>query len=155
MQGHIGNFVSGIINGSPSQTNRFWIQDLSVTSGQRVDFSFWAANAFPVKATIETADNAAIRAGITVEVTLLFGDVEAQAAYLIPLQAVAPDGSENKSFVFVFDPVSSTIKRTAIENGGIRDNDVIVDSGLRAGDIIAVAGVSFLSDGQKVRLLQP
>ena len=32
---------------------------------------------------------------------------------------------------------------------------VIVTSGLVAGDIVATAGVSFLSDGQRVKLYEP
>ena len=46
------------------------------------------------------------------------------------------------------------MRRTAIEDDGIRDSDIVVTSGLKAGDIIAVAGVSFLRDGQKVRLME-
>ena len=45
--------------------------------------------------------------------------------------------------------------RTAIESGGYRDSTVIVNEGLMAGDVVAVAGVSFLRDGQEVRLLRP
>jgi multidrug efflux pump subunit AcrA (membrane-fusion protein) len=58
------------------------------------------------------------------------------------------------NYVFVFDAESSTVRRTAIEDDGIRDSNIVVSSGLKAGDIIAVAGVSFLQDGQKVRLME-
>jgi hypothetical protein len=34
------------------------------------------------------------------------------------------------------------------------DKRVIIDEGLEAGDIIAVAGVSFLADGLEVKLLE-
>jgi len=37
--------------------------------------------------------------------------------------------------------------------GGVRDNRLIVTSGLAEGDIVASAGVSYLVDGQKVKLL--
>jgi len=36
---------------------------------------------------------------------------------------------------------------------GVRDNRVLISEGITAGDIVAVAGVSFLRDGQKVKLL--
>ncbi len=39
-----------------------------------------------------------------------------------------------------------------IESGSFRANNIVVNKGLKAGDIIAAAGVSFLRDGQKVRL---
>ncbi len=113
-----------------------------------------AANAFPVKLAIEGgAGEAAIRPGTTVEVTLLLGGGEAQAAYLIPLAALSPRDAESGRHVYVFDPDSSTVVRTAVEGEGVRDSNVVVTGGLRAGDIIAVAGVSFLRDGQKVRLM--
>ena len=54
----------------------------------------------------------------------------------------------------LFDAETSTVKKTAIEHGGIRDNNLIVEKGLEAGDILAVAGVSFLQDGQQVRLME-
>ncbi|HXL83285.1 MAG TPA: hypothetical protein VN989_04070 [Casimicrobiaceae bacterium] len=37
--------------------------------------------------------------------------------------------------------------------GGIRGNDLVVTGGLEAGDLVASAGVSYLVDGQKVKLL--
>jgi len=113
-----------------------------------------AANAFPVKVTIDpVADDVRIRPGITAEVNLLLGGEQEDGAYLIPVGALSP-GAESEKFVFVYNPETSTVQRTAIEDGGIRDSDMVVTSGLSAGDIIAVAGVSFLRDGQKVRLME-
>jgi RND family efflux transporter MFP subunit len=130
----------------PAEVHNGMITEISNVAG--------ATNAFPVKVTIENGEgNERIRPGITAEVNLLLADGESEAAYLVPLRALVPAGSEGTSYVFVFDPVSSKVNRTAIENGGIRDNDVIVNAGLNAGDIIAVAGVSFLRDGQEVRLM--
>ena len=114
-----------------------------------------AANAFPVRVTIEAdADNARIRPGITAEVVLLLGGDQGDEAYLIPVDALSPGGAEAGNYVFVYDAESSIVRRTAIGEAGIRDSDVVVTSGLKAGDIIAVAGVSFLRDGQRVRLME-
>ena len=111
-----------------------------------------AANAFPVKLTIQ-GDSQRIRPGLTAEVTLMLGGDQGETAYLMPIGALVPGGEENETYVFVFDAETSTVRKTAIEHGGIRDNSIIVNQGLAAGDIIAVAGVSFLRDGQKVRLM--
>jgi RND family efflux transporter MFP subunit len=113
-----------------------------------------AANAFPVKLTIQS-DSPRIRPGLTAEVSLLLGDDEGDTAYLIPVGALVPGGEEGESYVFVFDPETATVKQTAIAHAGIRDNNLVVSEGLTAGDVIAIAGVSFLRDGQKVRLLEP
>jgi RND family efflux transporter MFP subunit len=109
------------------------------------------ANAFPVKLTIQS-DDPRIRSGITAEVTLQLGNEIGQTAFLIPIEALSPGGTESESAVFVFDAASSTVKKTAIQIGTVRTSNVTVSEGLKAGDIIAVAGVSFLRDGQKVRL---
>jgi RND family efflux transporter MFP subunit len=113
------------------------------------------ANAFPVRVAIETgAGDARIRPGITAEVVLLLGGDDGDEAYLVPVGALSPGGADGTNYVFVFDTESSTVRRTAIEDDGIRDSNIVVSSGLKAGDIIAVAGVSFLQDGQKVRLME-
>ena len=131
----------------PEQIHKGIVTEISKAAG--------AANAFPVKVTIEAdAENLRIRPGITAEVTLLLGDEEGDGAYLIPVGALSPGGTESGNDVFVFDPETSTVKRTAIEDGGIRDSNIIVNKGLKIGDIIVVAGVSFLRDGQKVRLME-
>ena len=111
------------------------------------------ANAFPVKVTIEEAIEK-VRPGITAEVTIMLAGEASETAYLIPVIAVAAGDSEAKGYVYIFDEDTSTVQKTPIEGGGIRDNDVVVTKGVKAGDIIAVAGVSFLEDGQKVKLME-
>ena len=46
------------------------------------------------------------------------------------------------------------MKKTLIKAKGAADNLTHVYEGVTAGDILAVAGVSFLKDGQKVKLMQ-
>ena len=57
-------------------------------------------------------------------------------------------------YVFRYAPGEGVVRRVAIKGREGRDNLVAVREGLRPGDIIAVAGVSFLRDGQKVTLLE-
>ena len=59
-----------------------------------------------------------------------------------------------RGYAFVYDARTSTVKKTAVRSRGTADKRVIIDEGLEAGDIIAVAGVSFLADGLKVKLLE-
>ena len=54
----------------------------------------------------------------------------------------------------MYDPKTSTVKKTLIHVSGSQHDQAIVHEGLAAGDIIAVAGVSFLADGLKVRLMK-
>ncbi len=107
------------------------------------------ANAFPVRVLIDS-DNPRIRPGITAGVTLLLDEGQEEMAYLIPTGALLAGADESSGFVFVFNEASSTVKQTAVTFDGVRGSNVIVRSGLNTGDVIAVAGVSFLRDGQKV-----
>ena len=111
------------------------------------------ANAFPIKLTIEDPDQR-IRPGMTARVTLLLSGNDQKAAYLVPLSAMAQRGDATKGFVFIYDPQTSTVKKTQIESGSVRGNDAVIFGGVKDGDIVAVAGVSFLEDGQKVKLME-
>jgi len=73
--------------------------------------------------------------------------------YVIPMASVRQNMDGSMS-VFVFDQASSTLSQTTIVTGGILDNEIAVMTGLNDDDIIATAGVSFLTDGQTVRLLE-
>lgn len=146
--------IYGIYLGIPSQI-RFPTIPGKVYEGNVTEISKVAgtANAFPVKVTIE-GDIEKVRPGMTAEVTIMLAGETTETSYLVPLVAVAAGDSNAKGYVFVFDEASSTVKKTAIESGGVRDNDAVVSKGVKAGDIIAIAGVSFLEDGQKVKLME-
>ncbi len=110
------------------------------------------ANAFPAKIAILDG-NKRILPGMTAEVTLLITAGVQGDAFLIPVESVTAGDDESRGYVFVFDPTSSVVKKTEVKISGFRENFFIVASGVQAGDIIAVAGVSFLEDGQQVKLL--
>ena len=111
------------------------------------------ANAFPVK--LELIDpNEKIKPGMTAEANLSIKDEDQQPGYLVPLQAILPVPDAKQGHAFVYDPKTSTVKKTLIHVRGSQHDQAIVHEGLAAGDIIAVAGVSFLADGLKVRLMK-
>ncbi len=125
-----------------------------------------SVSAFPVVVTIdEKAD--VLRAGMAAEVTLSITLGRETDGYLVPLSAfyVGSDdiqgtrpiggtlGIRNRATLFLFDEETSTVKAKEVDIAGIRENMAIVFEGIKEGDIVASAGVSFLKDGQKVRLL--
>ena len=113
-------------------------------------------NAFPVRANLREAP-AGIRPGMTAEVAFSLPRIEAGAlgieGFLIPFAAVHAE-ADASFIVYVYDQATSTVRRTPIQSGGVRDNEVAVLAGLEEGDVIATAGVSFLRDGQEVQLLE-
>jgi RND family efflux transporter MFP subunit len=114
-----------------------------------------SANAFPVKATIIDADEQ-VRPGMTAELTLPFVlEGESQAGYLVPVQVLAPGLAGDDRHVFVFDAESSSVRKTAVQSSGLVGDQAIITAGIGPGDVIVVAGVPFLRDGQQVTLLNP
>ena len=111
------------------------------------------ANAFPVKVELIDPDEK-VKPGMTTEANLIVKAENKKPGFIVPLQAVLPAPEANRGFAFVYDPGTSTVKKTAVSSRGTEDKEAIVSEGLAAGDIIAVAGVSFLADGMKVKLMK-
>jgi len=111
------------------------------------------SNAFPVK--VELIDpNKIIKPGMTAEATLSMIQEEQKPGYMLPIQAILPAQETGQGYAFVYDPGTSTVKKTPIRFDGVEQKNPIVTEGLKAGDVIAVAGVSFLADGMKVNLMK-
>lgn len=111
-----------------------------------------AANAFQVVAKLDT-QVPGIRPGMSAEITFRFETQATGRAFLLPTAAVLPDATARKGFVYTFDAGSGIVQKRKVSILNIRDNLLEVDGDLKAGDVIAVAGLSFLSDGMAVRLL--
>ena len=111
------------------------------------------ANAFPVKVALADP-NKKVKPGMTAEASFTITDENRTAGYTLPLQAILPAPEANQGYAFVYDPQTSAVKKTPIRFQGSERKNAIVTEGLSAGDIIAVAGVSFLADGMKVKLMQ-
>jgi RND family efflux transporter MFP subunit len=111
------------------------------------------ANAFPVKVVLVDPDEK-VKPGMSAEANFTITDEGRKAGYAIPLQAVLPAPEANQGYTFVYDPRTSAVKKTPIRFQGTEGKSAVVTDGLAAGDIVAVAGVSFLADGMKVKLMQ-
>lgn len=124
--------------------------------GSRAD----TVSSFPVVIELEETDPS-MKAGMAVEITLEFPVPKGQG-YILPLSVLPFEGQikaprdqnePGEVAVFVYDPPTSTVKRRVIEIGGIRESALIAVGGLEIGERVASAGVSFLREGQKVKLL--
>lgn len=111
------------------------------------------ANAFPVKATLVDPP-AEIRSGMTAEATTLLAQQDTDYGFLVPLSAIAPGEGSGQGYAFIYDPETQMVKKTLVMGKGAIDNFVNVIEGIKSGDVVAVAGVTFLSDGQRVKLMQ-
>jgi RND family efflux transporter MFP subunit len=142
--------------GQPAKVQVADRPDLSLTGvikelGARAE----QVSAFPVVVRLKN-DVAGLNAGMSVEILLELPLVSASGGYLVPLSVLVPEGGKDlqgAATVFLYDAASSTVHRHGVTLGGIRDNQLVVTEGLNAGDYVASAGVSYLTDGQKVKLL--
>jgi multidrug efflux pump subunit AcrA (membrane-fusion protein) len=116
------------------------------------------ASTYPVTVQLQEQYND-FRSGMSVEVAFEFMPESEtgepiMTGLAVPLAAFIVE-EEKTFFVFIYDEKSSTVKKTQVKTLTLRENDVIVMPGaLKAGDIIATAGVQFLNDGQKVNLMK-
>lgn len=111
-----------------------------------------AANAFPVTVGLRGRSDS-LRAGMTAEVIFDFDEAERRRrGLMVPMSAIL-SGRGQDYHVFRFDAASSTVSRAEVEIENFHDNEIQIAGDLRPGDIIASAGVEFLTDGQKVRLM--
>ena len=117
-----------------------------------------SASTYPVTVQLQKQYDD-FRSGMSVEVAFEFipesetGE-PIETGLAVPLAAILVE-AEKTQFVFIYDEQSSTVKKTQIKPLNLRENDVLVEPGvLKAGDIIATAGVQFLTDGQKVNLMK-
>jgi multidrug efflux system membrane fusion protein len=117
-----------------------------------------AASTYPVTVQLQQQYDD-FRSGMSVEVAFEFipesetGE-PIETGLAVPLAAILV-GEGKTQFVFIYDEQTSTVKKTQIKPLNLRENDILIEPGvLKAGDIIATAGVQFLTDGQKVNLMK-
>ncbi len=113
-----------------------------------------AASADPVTRTFAvraalSEPQAALGSTATV---ILSNSQPASQAITLPTTAIRQEGG--KTMVWVLDPASMTLRSQNIEVINIQGNDVVVKSGLQAGQQVVAAGVHVLSPGQKVSIYQ-
>lgn len=112
------------------------------------------ANAFPVKVALVDPPPE-IHSGMTAEVTFHLAVEGGGSGFLLPVAAMVPAKDPGVAHVFRFDATSSTVQKTPIRMSGVINNMAIVAEGVSSGDVVAVAGLSFLISGQKVKLMAP
>jgi membrane fusion protein, multidrug efflux system len=96
-----------------------------------------------------TAPPQAMRLGMTATVALR---LEHDATpMLVPLTALTE--TAGTPAVFVVDQSKKVVRRTIVALAGTSEDGVRIASGLNVGDIVVTAGVQFLRDGMRVRLL--
>lgn len=118
-------------------------------------------SSFPVTAHLNE-NHPALKAGMAIEASMQFAVTE-QHGYALPLSALKISGEIKAAAnpnapvdveIFVYDKATRSVKSRKIKVAGIRENQLIVTEGLKPGDRVASAGVAFLREGLKVKLIK-
>lgn len=72
----------------------------------------------------------------------------------VPVSAVYSPANDNKSYVWVINEASGLVRRQAVSLGKIVSTGLVITDGLKPGEWVATAGVNFIREGMKVRILQ-
>lgn len=108
---------------------------------------------FPLTAVLNIPQGLDIKPGMTATLYIEYGlDKDEAEGYALPVAALFSDLDGNSSAWKVNDDM--TISPLKLTTGQIRDEKIIVHSGLSIGDRIVTAGTRFLMDGQIVRLME-
>ncbi|MEM9047171.1 MAG: efflux RND transporter periplasmic adaptor subunit [Pseudomonadota bacterium] len=109
-------------------------------------------NAYPIKLAIAEPPSG-LRPGMSAEVIVEYDTGATGTALTVPLTAVLPSIEGDGGTVFVFDADAGVVRARAVRSVALRDNVVAIEGDIASGDVVAVAGISFLYDGMPARLL--
>lgn len=124
------------------------------TIGRLVELSPVAeqGNAYPIKLAIAEPPTG-LRPGMSAEVIVEFADETTGSALTVPLTAILPAIDRQTGTLFVFDADKGVVQAREVQTVALRDNVIAIEGDIKAGDVVAIAGVSFLYDGMPARLL--
>jgi len=107
---------------------------------------------FPVKAKL-TPPTEGIKSGMTAQVKLNFKFSD-EDVVILPLQSVVTD-SLGVTYVYALEGVSGnegTVKRVDVKTGKVTTRGIEITDGLVNGDLVITAGMSKITEGQKVEV---
>ena len=108
---------------------------------------------FPIRLIMDQPEGIEILSGMAGKA---YGEASAailgdDSEMVIPVSAVFATGANDESHVWVVSESTNTVSRQSVQLGKLVNAGVTVLAGLQAGDLIATAGVNYLSEGQQVK----
>lgn len=96
-----------------------------------------------------------VRPGMAAEVSFSFSSGPGSGRFLVPAAAVSEDRKGLYVFVAELGPGGlATVRRQPVRVGELREEGLEILEGLRDGDLLIVAGMSRVADGEIVRILE-
>lgn len=113
-----------------------------------------STNSFPVTIILDNPVTD-LQPGLTAEISFTYKTEATGKAFLLPVTAVLATEPTVGGTVFVYDPAAGVVRQKKVQVDNVHNNQLEITGDVKKGDIVAVAGVSFLVDGMKVKLLDP
>ena len=112
-----------------------------------------ATQTFQVTFLMEPPEGLNILPGMTATVVADVGKITSgKSKHFLPVSAVTADAGL-EPFVWVIDEQAMTVAKRPVQVGRMSGWNIEVDSGIEPGSRIVTAGVGYLADGMKVRLM--
>lgn len=140
------------LRGTPTIVIKLWSKPGHIYSGKLRETAPSAdalTRTYAVKIAVIDAD-ADLQLGMTAEAIIDLPVASGQIS--LPLSVLYTKNAQPN--VWVVDPGKLTVKLVPVTTGGLSENQVIITSGLRAGDIVVSAGANLLVPGQVVKLAE-
>ena len=109
---------------------------------------------YPVTVALQSNATNDLRPDMPVEVTFQFGSADQQPILIAPLKAVGSGVDGNFVYTLTQEEDAYVAKKVVVALGDITKGGYEIKAGLKEGDIVAIAGLSSLYDGRKVKLLE-
>jgi membrane fusion protein, multidrug efflux system len=108
---------------------------------------------YPAKVEIEDSDTS-LKVGMTGNTSIYLGKAsEKSKKIIIPISAVTKD--TKSSFVYVLESVVNNIglvKKVYVSLGDVSNEGIVIKGGLTTNDLLITAGLSKITEGQKVKV---
>lgn len=111
---------------------------------------------YPVTVIMPSPSDCEIFPGMTAEVRFIVrlpDNGKIASGFEVPETAVFQDKDGNTA-AWLLDMQTMSVRKSLVKVGKMSSHGIIVTSGLNKGDRIVIAGVHFLTEGQKVKLLE-
>jgi len=108
---------------------------------------------FAIALIMDQPDNVTIVPGMAGRATADASEELREDRLIVPVTALLSPKAGDATYVWVIDESTGVVSRRQVETGPLADTGQQIMGGLEAGEIIATAGVHFLVEGQRVRIL--
>jgi multidrug efflux pump subunit AcrA (membrane-fusion protein) len=139
--------VTAVFDSLPGKTYKLKIKEFAVEADPQT-------RTYRVVFSMKAPKNSVILPGMTCTVKTVDTCIHANdSIFRIPVNATFAD-VHGKSFVWIINPDKMTVHKRAVELGDMTGDSIRVLKGLKAGERIVTAGVNYLQEDMKVRLLK-